>query len=180
MSKKKAWESYEEVATYLLNEFAEHFGLECVEGKQSVPGKKTGTDWELDAKGVAKNGEGFLVVECKHRKGRLNQAIISSLAYSIQDTGAQGGIVVTPIDLQKGAKKIAAHENIHHVILDPNSTKNQYVLRFLKKVFVGVTASVGISAEARVGFISPEETKIINAIPQSEREAFMKNFWENL
>ena len=179
MSENKSWQSYEEVTTYLLNQFAEHFGLECVEGKQLVPGT-SGTDWEIDAKGVAKNGEGFLIVECKHRKCRLNQAILGSLAYSIQDTGAQGGIVVTPIDLQKGAKKIAAHENIHHVILDPNSTKNQYVLRFLKKVFVGVTASVGISAEARVGFISPEETKIINAMPQAEREAFMKNFLENL
>jgi hypothetical protein len=179
MSEKKAWKTYEEVATYLLNQFAEHFGLECVEGKQHVPGAP-GTDWEIDAKGVLKNGEGFFVVECKCRKGRLNQAILGSLAYTIQKTGAQGGIVVTPIDLQKGAKQIADDESIHHVILDPSSTTNQYVLRFLKKVFVGVTASVGISAEARVGFISPEETKIINAMPQAEREAFMKNFLENL
>ncbi|MGX9726266.1 MAG: restriction endonuclease [Candidatus Electronema sp. VV] len=171
MSENKSWQSYEDVATYLLNQFAEHFGLECVEGKQLVPGT-SGTDWEIDAKGVAKNGEGFLIVECKHRKGRLNQAILGSLAYSIQDTGAQGGIVVTPIDLQKGAKKIAAHENIHHVILNPSSTTSQYVLRFLEKVFVGVAVSVGISAEVRCQVFSADEVK---AMPQSEREEFFRN-----
>ncbi|WP_417915997.1 restriction endonuclease [Candidatus Electronema sp. JC] len=180
MSEKKSWQTYEEVVTYLLNKFAEHFGLECVEGKQHVPGT-CGTDWEIDAKGVAKNGDGFLIVECRrYTTSRLDQESVAGLAFRIQDTGAQGGFVVTPLDLQEGAKKVAAHENIHHVILDPNSTTNQYVLRFLKKVFVGVTASVGISAEARVGFISPEETKIINAMPQAEREAFMENFMENL
>lgn len=177
MSEKKAWQSYEEVATYLLNEFAEHFGLECVEGKQCVTGA-SGTDWELDAKGVSKNGEGFLIVECKHRKGRLNQAILGSLAYSIQDTGAQGGIVVTPIDLQKGAKKIAAHENIHHVILNPSSTTSQYVLRFLEKVFVGVAVSVGISAEVRCQVFSADEMKAIKAMPQSEREEFLEIYNE--
>lgn len=146
MPKKKSWKSYEEVATHLLNRFAEHFGLKCVEGKQCVPGK-SGTDWEIDAKGVAKNGEGFFVVECKHRKGRLNQAILGSLAYSIQDTGAQGGIVVTPIDLQVGAKKVAAQENIHHVKLSPESTTTVYLLRWLKGIFTGLPpATCGMKA----------------------------------
>lgn len=174
MSEKKAWQSYEEVATYLLNEFAEHFGLECVEGKQCVTGA-SGTDWELDAKGVSKNGEGFLIVECKHRKGRLNQAILGSLAYSIQDTGAQGGIVVTPIDLQKGAKKVAAHENIQHAILGPSSTTTQYILHFLNKVFVGVEVTVGVHVTCRARAFSADEAKAIEALPQAEFETFIRN-----
>jgi hypothetical protein len=52
----KPWRTYEEVAQYLLNEFAAHFGLGHVEGKQVVPGQ-SGADWEIDAKGVAVNGE---------------------------------------------------------------------------------------------------------------------------
>ena len=36
----KKWESYEEVAVHLLNEFAKEFGLEGVENKQSVEGQK--------------------------------------------------------------------------------------------------------------------------------------------
>ncbi|CAK8722967.1 Restriction endonuclease type IV Mrr domain-containing protein [Candidatus Electrothrix laxa] len=160
MPLKKSWESYEEVATYLLNQFADHFGLECVEGKQCVTGA-SGTDWEIDAKGVSDNGEGFIIVECKRRKNRLNQAILGSLAYSIKDTGAQGGIVVTPIDLQKGAKKIAAHENIHHVILDPSSTISQYVLRFLNKVCFGLSMTVGVDIAVRVRAVSADEMKAI-------------------
>jgi len=180
--KKKPWQTYEEVATYLLNQFAEHFSLECVEGKQSVPGNKSGTNYEIDAKGVMKNGEGFLVVECRrYTTSRLNQEKMGGLAWRIhQDIGAQGGIIVNPLELQIGAKKVAACENIHHVILDQNSTTSQYVLRFLNKVFVGITASVGVSAEMRRRVFSQDEMKVINARPQSEREAFMKNFWENL
>jgi hypothetical protein len=33
------WESYEQVGTYLLNQFAAEFGLDRVEGKQHVPGQ---------------------------------------------------------------------------------------------------------------------------------------------
>ena len=32
----KSWQSYEEVAQYLLNKFADHFELGHVEGKQDV------------------------------------------------------------------------------------------------------------------------------------------------
>lgn len=181
MPENKSWESYEEVATYLLNQFAEHFGLEYVEGKQSVPGNKSGTSWNIEAKGVAENGEGLLIVECRrYTTSRLDQESIGGLAWRIQDIGAQGGIIVSPLELQIGAKKVAACENIHHVILDQNSTTSQYVLRFLNKVFVGITASVGVSAEMRRRVFSQDEMKVINAMPQSEREEIMKNFWENL
>ena len=60
----KKWESYEEVAQYLLNQFAENFGLGTVEGKQIIPGQ-SGTNWEIDAKGLITEGEGFLIVECR-------------------------------------------------------------------------------------------------------------------
>ena len=33
------WESYEQVAAYLLDVFADRFGLGKVEGKQVVPGR---------------------------------------------------------------------------------------------------------------------------------------------
>lgn len=34
---------YEEVATDLLNQFAKEFGLDCVEGKQSISGYRSET-----------------------------------------------------------------------------------------------------------------------------------------
>ena len=58
-----SWRSYEEVAVYLLNQFAHEFSLERVEGKQKIKGKRSATEWEIDAKGVRKGGEGFIVIE---------------------------------------------------------------------------------------------------------------------
>ena len=140
----KDWQRYEQTAQHLLNEFAGHFGLGKVEGKQIVPGE-SGTDWEIDAKGVVAGGEGFLIVECRRRTSRTSQEQVAALAYRIGDTGAQGGILVTPVELQSGAKKIAEHEHIHHVILNKDSTTEAYVVEFLGKVFMGFRESLGVS-----------------------------------
>ncbi len=64
MSQPTTWRSYEEVAQYLLSQFAEHFRLGHVEGKQIVAGA-SGTSWEIDAKGIRRDDEGFVIVECK-------------------------------------------------------------------------------------------------------------------
>jgi hypothetical protein len=45
----KKWQTYEEVAAHLLDEFAAEFGLSRVEGKQIVDGQHSGTKWEIDA-----------------------------------------------------------------------------------------------------------------------------------
>ena len=59
------WESYEQVGTYLLDQFAAEFGLDRVKAKQEVPGQRSGTSWEIDAKGVTEDGKGFFIVECR-------------------------------------------------------------------------------------------------------------------
>ena len=112
------WKTYEEVSTYLLNQFAKEFGLEHVEPKQKVEGKRSGTltFWEIDAKGVRQGDEGFFIPECRrYTISRPNQELVGALAYRILDTGAEGGIVVTPLGIQDGAKKVAWAEKIIHV-----------------------------------------------------------------
>lgn len=142
---KKQWKTYEEVAAYLLNQFAEHFGLGRFEGKQVVAGE-SGTEWEIDAKGCATDRGNFVVVECKrHTKTGISQAITGGLAWSIQDTGASGGILVSPIGLQEGAKKVAAKANIVEVILDQNSTKSDYILNFLNQVCLGFSENMNLN-----------------------------------
>lgn len=149
----KGWQSYEEVAQHLLNKFAEHFELGHVEGKQIIGGG-TGTDWEIDAKGVLDGGEAFVIIECRHyTKSRLNQESIAALAFRIQDTGAKGGIVVSPLELQRGAKKVAALASIQHVTLDPQSTTSDYILKFLNQVFVGISDSVTVTDSAHIQVI---------------------------
>lgn len=134
----KSWETYEEVAAYLLNQIATEFGLDRFEGKQKVLGKRSGTEWEIDAKGVDEGNEVFFLIECRrYTTSRQNQEKLGSLAYRIIDTGAKGGIIVSPLGLQEGAAKLAQAENIYNVLLDKNSTRTEYVLKFLEKMRVG-------------------------------------------
>ena len=110
-SSPKKWLSYEEVATEILGRIKEELGLATVEGKQSASGS-SGTDWELDAKGIKDETGAFVVIECRrHTTSRLKQAAVASLAWCIQDTGASGGFIVSPMGLQEGASKVAAAAN---------------------------------------------------------------------
>jgi hypothetical protein len=133
------WRTYEEVAKYLLSKFAIEFGLSTVEGKQRVPGIRSQTEWEIDAKGVSEGNEGFVIIECRrYTTSKQNQARVASLAYRIIDTGAQGGIIVSPLGLQEGAQKIAGAERIVNVQLSPDSTPHKFAMEFLNKIFIGV------------------------------------------
>ncbi len=133
----KEWRDYEEVATYLLDQIASEFSLERVEGKQHVDGV---TDWEIDAKGVKIGGEGFVIIECRRNTTRKqSQGKVGELAFRIIDAGASGGIYVSPLGFQEGAKKVAAAYGVHEVLLRPDSTRTDYMLQFLNKVFVGMS-----------------------------------------
>ncbi|HSC54271.1 MAG TPA: hypothetical protein VLC98_11635 [Phnomibacter sp.] len=136
---EQTWQSYEEVATYLLDKFASEFGLICVEGKQVVPGLRSGSSWKIDAKGFRQDNIGFVIVECRRfTNARQSQEKIGGMAYRIWDSAAKGGILVSPLGLQSGAKRIAKAENIVSVTLDANSTPTEFTMQFLNKIFVGM------------------------------------------
>ena len=144
----KAWSTYEEVATYLLNKNAKEFGLEKVEGKQSLSGKRSGTNWVVDAKGIKDDGIGFVIIECRrYTTSKQNQEKMGALAYRIIDTGASGGIIVSPMGLQSGAEKVASSEGILEVMLDADSTPHEFAMRFLNKLMVGMHDTVSFSDE---------------------------------
>jgi len=122
---------------------ASEFGLVHIEGKQMIPGQSSGTEYEIDAKGVAEDGDIFFVGECRrHTSSKQKQEHIAALAYRIHDSGAAGGIIVSPLGLQSGAAKIAAAENIYSVQISPESTQTDYLVRFLDKVKAGVSDTV--------------------------------------
>lgn len=142
-----AWRTYEEVAVYLLNRFAAALGLEEVQGSQVVRGRSTGTTWRIEGKGVQSEGWGFLVVECRrYTTQKLKQESVAALTYRIQDTGAVGGILVTPIGLQEGAAKVAAAGKIIPVVLNADSTTTDHVLQFLNRTMIGASAKDGARA----------------------------------
>ena len=143
------WQDYENVARHLLNEIAETFGLTSVEGKQLLNNTKSGTSWEIDAKGIRSDGSGFTLVEIRrYATRRLNQESTAAIAYRIRDTRSKGGIIVTPLGLQSGAKKVAKRARLIDVRLEANSTIQSYVLRALNHARVGVfceSLQVGVS-----------------------------------
>lgn len=144
---KQKWKTYEEIAAYLLNEFAAEFKLSRVEGAQVINGQRSRTKWKIDAKGIREGNEGFIIVECRrYMTSKQNQEKTGGLAYRIIDTGAAGGILVSPFGLQEGARKVAAAENIVEVCLDPDSTPQDFAMRFLNKLMVGVSQTIGLLA----------------------------------
>lgn len=163
----QTWQGYEQAAVAIMDKIASHLGLDRVEGKQHVYGSRSGTGWEIDGKGVKVGGEAFVIIECRrHLKGRQKQEQVAALAYRIMDTGASGAIVVSPLGLQEGAKKVAAAENIHEFFMGPESTSTDYVVKFLNQVFVGVSLTVKATMTASVTVRRPDGT--IKQSPGSE------------
>jgi len=143
--REKRWQTYEEVAAYLLNRLAIHFDVGRFEGKQVLAGD-SGTAWEIDAKGCTDGGDKIVVVECKrHTKSGISQAITGALAWTIRDVGADGGILVSPLGLQEGAKKVAANASIIEVVLSQDSTTTDYMLSFLSQIHIGFSETVHIT-----------------------------------
>jgi hypothetical protein len=142
------WQSYEEVARYLLEKMGDEFGLERVEGKQKLVGK-SGMDWEIDAKGDKIGGEAIVVIECRRlTKSKIKAEAMGALAYRIADLGAAGGIVVTPVGVQQGGEKIGQYEgNIEIVRLNADSTTTSYVLEFLDHLIIGVPTAIAVVPE---------------------------------
>jgi hypothetical protein len=141
------WQTYEQVAAQILNDLAREFGLDSVQSSQRAKGHRSGREWAIDAKGVGRGGTVFVIVEVRQRRtSRLKAEHLAGLAYRIFDTGAVGGIIVSPLPLQEGAKAIAKAENIVEFRLLPDSSPDEFVAHFLNKIVVRLPAeAVGVS-----------------------------------
>ena len=84
------------------------------------------------------------------------------LAFRITDTGAVGGLVVSPMGLQEGAAKIATSQNIVAVQLDRDANEYEYVLRFLKQVMIGIHDQIKLKDIATVEKVTRESpTRVV-------------------
>lgn len=86
----------------------------------------------------------------KYTKSKQKQEQVAGLAYRIIDTGAEGGIIVSPLGLQEGAAKVAVAEGIQTVYMDANSTPTGYFLRFLNSIFLGISDTAEATDELKV------------------------------
>ena len=159
---KTTWETYEQVTEEILREAGSILGIDLVESKQKVTGQAT--DWEVDVKAVDTSTGKTVLVECKRHGRRVNQATVASLAYQIQDTRANRGIIVTPIGLQEGAQRIAAMHNIQVVRLSADSDIENFVAYLADRVFVRKTIS-GPEVSVRIETFKPKTiTQIVDGL----------------
>lgn len=147
MAKSKKWMSYEAQATKLLPLLNPELGVSTVEGKQLLTGI-TGAVYEVDAVAVDERSLGSVLVEIKrYPRRRINQGIACELAFRIIDTKAAGGIFVSPLGLQRGAVTIAEARNIKNVLLDSESTDDDFYLRTAQHAVGCCTDSARIADE---------------------------------
>lgn len=131
----KKWQTYEEIANKLVNDFKHEFGLEKAEGKQAVSGKNT--KWEIDGKGIRSRDGAIIVIECKQwTSSKPSQSHVAALAYTIKDIEGEGGLYISPLGLQEGGKAIAEAENIFEVKLNKDATLIDMTLELLRKIIV--------------------------------------------
>jgi hypothetical protein len=139
----KPWESYEQVARKVISDLRHELGVLAIEGKQKLQGQ-SGATWEIDGKATLGGSDGFLVVEARrHTASGQKQEHLAALAYRIQDLGGTGGIIVSPLPLQKGATIIAAQEKIAELTVSADSTSENYMAQFLRQTFHHATVKSG-------------------------------------
>lgn len=135
---KPDWRRYEDAARAVLKAIGPALGISGVGPKEKKPGA-SGTDWELDATAWVEGQEGFLVVEVRrYATSRLKQKDMGAFAFCVQDVGASGGIVVSPLPPQRGATVIAKSKGFACVRLSLDSTPDTYLAEFMGKQFHGV------------------------------------------
>lgn len=155
MSATKKWENYEQVAGQLLRDIKDRLSLSRIEPKQ----KRTGdaTDWEVDVVAYEAHTEKLILVECKLLSYRVDQRTMGSFAYSIKDSGAKGGIFVTTIGFQTGARKIANKEKIAQIILRGDSDVDNYVAELMNHIVIKITVD-SFKAQPELKVLSPPKS----------------------
>lgn len=144
MSAPTTWQSYEEVARFVLRELRRALNIADVGPPAVLPGE-SGTTWHVDGTATRAPDGAALILECKRKVGRrLDQEAIGGIAFRVLETGVGGAIVVTPLPLQKGAEMVARAQGIQHVQLEPWSTSENYLARFLGQAFYGVTLTESV------------------------------------
>jgi hypothetical protein len=153
MSKES--DRYEEVTRAILDTCKKQLGYKKVEPKGDHAGE-TGTSWEIDATCYLEATDDKILVECRrHTTSKIDQEQVGGLVFRIQDTGAEGGLFVTPLGYQEGAKLVAKAKKVRLATLNADATEEEYILEVAEKLFHGVAGKGGavLGGEAAVGAV---------------------------
>ena len=149
MSKES--DRYEEVTRTILDACREQLGYKEVRPKGKIPGE-SGTQWEIDATCYSVEDDGMILVECRrHTTKTIDQEQVGGLVFRIIDTGAEGGLMVTPLGYQEGATLVAKARKVTLATLNLDATETDYVLKVAERLFVGISGKGGLLAGGSAG-----------------------------
>ena len=95
-------------------------------------------------RGVTTEDGEIVIIECRRlTTSRINQEDMGGIAYRIGHVGAAGGIVVTPIGVQEGARKTPRNTRASRLFASmPTRPRRIFMLEFLDKVIAGEICEV--------------------------------------
>ena len=132
---RKKWEDYENAAGQIITDMRDALGLARPEGAQRVAGP-TGTQWELDTRSWLEGRDGFLVIEGRQYSSPLKQESRAAMAWRIQ-ADSDGGITASVLS---APAETPATASVEQMLLNDDSTANNYMAEFLSRRFRDVAA----------------------------------------
>ena len=135
---RKKWENYMNAARQVITDMRDALGLARPEGAQRVAGP-TGTQWELDTRSWLEGREGFLVIEGRQYSSPLKQESRAAMAWRIQ-AGSDGAITASVLS---APAETPATTSVEQMLLNDDSTANNYMAEFLSRRFRDVAAGAG-------------------------------------
>ena len=132
---RKKWEDYENAAGQIITDMRDALGLARPEGAQRVAGP-TGTQWELDTRSWLEGRDGFLAIEGRQYSSPLKQESRAAMAWRIQ-AGSDGGITASALS---APPETPATASVEQMLLNDDSTANNYMAEFLSRRFRDVAA----------------------------------------
>ena len=135
---RKKWEDYDNAARQIITDMRDALGLARPEGAQRVAGP-TGTQWELDTRSWLEGRDGFLVIEGSQYSSPLKQESRAAMAWRIQ-AGSDGAITASVLS---APAETPATTSVEQMLLNDDSTANNYMAEFLSRRFRDVAAGAG-------------------------------------
>jgi hypothetical protein len=132
---RKKWENHMNAARQVITDMRDALGLARPEGAQRVAGP-TGTQWELDTRSWLEGRDGFLVIEGRQYSSPLKQESRAAMAWRIQ-ADSDGGITAAALS---APAETPATASVEQMLLNDDSTANNYMAEFLSRRFRDVAA----------------------------------------
>jgi hypothetical protein len=139
------WRKYEDAVRSIIAQHRDLLGLDSVELSPVKLEGKSGNTWNIEIIGYTAGQRKLVLVEVRRKTTRnIEPEEVGGFAYRIEDTGAEKGYMVTPLDrgLSIGAAKIAGYEEIGHINVSVEATPEDYIIQHMNSMFARSTEDV--------------------------------------